>query len=243
MPKHKIKAQLYDNVLTENPNDFIARVNAEKSLDVRAVAQSAVTRGGANISAADMEHAVNLWQKEMGYLLCDGFSVNTGWFMAAPKIRGTFDSPTEKFNSGKHAISIDIRQGIMLRKELEDVEVNITGVATVDAFIAQVKDIKTGSINDLITPNRNLRISGNKLKVAGTNPNVGIFFIDSVKPEIRVRVKAEDIVTNNPSELLIITPALGVGTWRLEVVTQFSTGNKLLKDPRTATFDRILTVM
>jgi hypothetical protein len=28
---HSIKAQLYDNVLTENPNGFIARVASEES--------------------------------------------------------------------------------------------------------------------------------------------------------------------------------------------------------------------
>jgi hypothetical protein len=28
---HTIKAQLYDNALTENPNDFIARVTSERS--------------------------------------------------------------------------------------------------------------------------------------------------------------------------------------------------------------------
>ncbi|MCL2101260.1 MAG: hypothetical protein FWH22_06055 [Fibromonadales bacterium] len=92
MAQHKIKAQLYDNVLTEAPNDFIARVVSEKSLDIKDIAQSATKRGGADVSATAMEHAVNLWLKEMAYLLCDGFAVNTGWFMAAPKIRGTFNS-------------------------------------------------------------------------------------------------------------------------------------------------------
>jgi len=68
---HTIKAQLYDNALTENPNDFIAKAVSEKSLGVADICQSAVKRGGADISAAAMEHAVNLWLKEMAYRLCD----------------------------------------------------------------------------------------------------------------------------------------------------------------------------
>jgi len=32
--------------------------------------------------------------------------------------------------------------------------------------VAQVIDVKSGSVNDLITPNRNLRILGSKLKTA-----------------------------------------------------------------------------
>ena len=73
---HSIKAYLYDNVLTDNPNDLIARVSSERSLSIKDICQSAVARGGADISAAAMEHAVNLWLKEMGYRLCDVFSAN-----------------------------------------------------------------------------------------------------------------------------------------------------------------------
>jgi hypothetical protein len=75
---HTIKAHLYDNALTENPNDFIARAASEKSLTVADICQTAVKRGGADISAASMEHGVNLWLKEMAYRLCDGFAVHTG---------------------------------------------------------------------------------------------------------------------------------------------------------------------
>ena len=40
---HKIKAGLYDNALTENPNDFIARVLSERSLSVKDICESADT--------------------------------------------------------------------------------------------------------------------------------------------------------------------------------------------------------
>ena len=42
-PKHSIKAYLYDNPLTDDPNDFTARVKAEKSLNIEQVSASAVT--------------------------------------------------------------------------------------------------------------------------------------------------------------------------------------------------------
>jgi nucleoid DNA-binding protein len=108
---HKIKAQLYDNVLTENTNDFIARVMSEKSLFVADVARSAQNRGGASISAEDMEHAVNLFLKEMCYCLCDGFSINTGYFTAQTLIKGVFNSASENFNPEKHSVSFDFHQG------------------------------------------------------------------------------------------------------------------------------------
>ncbi|MDR2148772.1 MAG: DUF4469 domain-containing protein [Tannerella sp.] len=238
---HNIKCYLYDNVLTENPNDYIARVSSERSLTVQDVCTSAVTRGGADISAAAMEHAVNLFFKEMAYNLCDGFSVNTGWFMASAHVRGVFESPEETFDKGKHTLSFDFTQGSLLRRELEAVTVEILGIADSALSIAQVTDVKTGSVNDLLTPNRNLKIAGSKLKIAGDNPANGVYFVNAAG---RIKVDATDIVTNNPSELIIVIPALPPGAlYQLEVTTQYGGNTKqLLKEPRTAVFNRDLTV-
>jgi len=237
---HKIKAQLYENVLTPDPNDFIARVISERSLSIKDVCRAATTRGGADISAAAMEHAVGLFLKEMGYSLCDGFSINTGWFTASVSIKGVFAGPNEKFNPSKHTVMFDFKQGSLLRKELGAVAVDITGVAAVAAYIAQVTDIKTGSINDMLTPGRNLRINGGRIKITGDNPANGIFFVNQ-DTQARLRVEDSDTVINNRSELMIIIPLLAAGTYKVEVVTQYG-GTTPLKEPRTALFDKLLTV-
>jgi hypothetical protein len=238
---HKIRASLYDNQLTQdNPYDFVARVIAERSLGVPEICASAVSRGGADIPAASMEHATNLFFKEMGYLMCDGFSINTGWFTANAHIRGVFDSPGEAFNPEKHTVLFEFHQGATLRKELEQVTVEILGVADTGATIMQVLDVRTGSVNDLLTPLRNLKISGHKIKLAGDDPDIGVYFINTATTE-RTQVEAEDIVTNNPSEVIVVTPALALGTYQVEIVTQFTVG-ALLKEPRSTTFDKVLTV-
>jgi hypothetical protein len=58
---HRIKAYLYDNPLTKDDvNDYAARESSEQSLSVEQIAETAVNRGGADVSAAAMTHAVNL---------------------------------------------------------------------------------------------------------------------------------------------------------------------------------------
>ncbi len=238
---HKIKAYLYDNVLTkDNPNDYIARTVSERPLTVQQICEAAVNRGGADVSASAMAHATELFLKEMAYQLCDGYSVNTGYFTASTTIRGVFDSPSETFNKDKHSIIFQFNQGEKLRAEIPSIEVNILGVADASTVILQVKDVKSGSVNDLLTPGRNLRISGSKLKIAGDDPAVGIFFTDTVS-QVSTQVEVSDIVTNNPSELMVVIPALSAGTYQLKVVTQFS-GSMMLKEPRTALLDKVLTV-
>jgi hypothetical protein len=47
----------------------------------------------------------------------------------------------------------------------------------------------------------------------------------------------------NPSELLIVIPELPAGSYQLEVATQYSNNKQQwLKAPRTAVFDKALTV-
>jgi hypothetical protein len=237
---HRIKAWLYKNLLTPDPDDYVIRAISERTLGVREICVSAVTRGGADISAAAMEHAVLLFLTEMGYLLCDGFTINVEWFTAGPLVKGVANSPKEQYNKEKHTLVFEFHQGSLLRKEIENVTVEILGVADTGAFIEQALDVKSGSVNDLLTPNRPLKIAGYKIKVAGDNPANGIFFVNQSTGE-RTKVDDSDIVTNNPSELIVVIPDLSAGTYQLEVITQYSIG-VVLKESRSALFDKILTV-
>ncbi len=55
------------------------------------------------------------------------------------------------------------------------------------------------------------------------------------------KVDLTDIVINNPSELMEIIPALEVGKYKVQVITQFTTGASLL-NPRATIFNKILIV-
>lgn len=149
---HRIKAYLYKNVFKEDREDYSARIISERSLNVKNICESAVARGGANRSTSAMHHAVKLFLKEMEYKLCDGFSVNTGSFTAFPTLKGVFDSPKEPFNPDKHKLLFRFRQGDSLRKKLPAIEVQIMGTADSSVYIDQVTDLKSGCINELITP-------------------------------------------------------------------------------------------
>ncbi len=237
---HRVKAYLYDNPLTEKPDDYTARVSAERSLDINQICAAAVSRGGADVSASAMEHGVSLFLKEMAYQLCDGYSVNTGYFTAAPLIKGVFSSPQETFDPEKHALLFQFNQGDTLRSDLSSVEIEIMGVADTMLNVLQVTDVKTGSVNDLLTPNRNLKINGYKVRVAGEHADNGVYFVNQASGE-STKVDPTDIVTNNPSELIVVIPALPAVTYKLKLTTQFSTST-YLKEPRTVIFDKELTV-
>lgn len=238
---HRIKANLYPNALREDANNYVARVIAERSLSLAEVCQSAVERGGAKTSSDELERHVRIFLKEMAYLLCDGFAVNAEYFTATTLIKGVFDTINEKFNTDKHSIQFQFNQAETLRKMLADVEVEILGLADISTYIAQVIDIKTGSINQFLTPNRNLHIKGSKLKLMGDNAMVGIYFINR-DTQTEYKVDASDVAINKPSELMIIIPDMPNGQYNLKILNQY-TSHAPLKEPRSILFDYDLTVL
>lgn len=237
---HRIKAYLYRNLFTPDPNDYIARGVSERSLGVREICQSAVTRGQAKTTVEDMEYNINLFLDEMAYLLCDGYAVNTGYFKANNVIRGVFGNPQEKFDRKKHKVIFKFKQGHLLKEMADAIEVDVVGLASEPNYISQVTDVKSGSVNNLLTPNRILRINGVRIKIAGEDPEAGIYFINQ-QSDHKTKVDVTDVVTNYPSEISVIVPQMIPGRYKLEIKTQF-TGSFLLKDIRTITFLRDLSV-
>ena len=69
-----------------------------------------------------------------------------------------------------------------------------------------------------------------------------VFLAADICHSAATKVDEADIVINNPSELMIIIPALPAGTYQLEVTTQYSMGKQWLKEPRTSVFEKTLTV-
>ena len=239
---HRIKVYLYQNYLTDNPNDYSAKVSSERTLSTKELCVSAVGRGGAPSTAEAMEHNVQLFLKEMAYQLMDGFSVNTGYFTAGVQIRGVFSNIKETYNKDKHSILFRFNQGELLRKEIPNIEVEIMGVGNTDIIISHVVDKKSGTVNDIITPGGTLKIKGGRLKIVGDDPSVGVYFENSLGGT--VKVDFNDIIVNNPSELIVEIPDyLRAGlTYTLIIKNQFAAGT-ILKEPRTVVFDKILKVI
>ena len=244
---HKIRVNLYENYLTDNPNDYSAKVISERSLNVKEVCQTAVKRGGAASTAEAMEHNVGLFLKEMAYQLMDGYSVNAGYFTANTTVRGVFNSSDEHFDPKKHSILFRFNQGDLLRKQIPNVSVQVMGVGDTNIQISHVIDAKTGSVNDLITPNGTLKIKGGKLKIVGENPQIGVYFEqvgDAEGDDVgeSVKVAENDIVVNNPSELIVVIPPLAKGRYKLVICNQYTGTNVPLKEPRKTMYEKTLTV-
>ena len=92
-----------------------------------------------------------------------------------------------------------------------------------------------------MTPNSPLKISGIKLKLTGSHPTVGVYFVNQTTGE-RTKVDSTDIVVNLNNQLMVMIPDLQPGSYCIEHVTQYAGKGTPLLEPRTSTFVRTLQV-
>jgi hypothetical protein len=107
-----------------------------------------------------------------------------------------------------------------------------------------VEDLYSGKENSTLTPGRNLRLHGQRMRIAGDDPAViGVWFVSADGGETRVRVDDRDLIDNSSATLTVIIPTLPAGNYFVEIVTQSSAASNVnIKDPRTCRFEAILTV-
>jgi hypothetical protein len=231
---------LEENVLTAAPGDFRAQVVNLRSHTQEDIIDR-VMKIGAGLTRSDIAAVLEAEKQVIADIIAEGEAVNTELFNAFPSIQGVFTAAEESLDPARHTVRINVNPGIVLRHAARDIKTRKAAAPPAGTLITSVTDIRTGSVNGTLTPGRDIKISGHKLKIAGDDPSVGLFFVPLSGGGAAVAVDPQDIVVNNPSELLAVIPALSAGDWQVRVVTQYAAG-KHLKTPRSATFEKPLTV-
>ena len=230
---HKIRVKLYPNYLPGHEGTFIARTDSEASLNIEQVCAALRDRGGFTGNYEDLVDHVKKYYNEAAYQLCDGFTINNGYYSIYPNLGGTFkglrDTPDPKTNP----LSFRFRTMSALRRLAQSIAIEIDGFADVDAYIDEFVDTEDHTRNNWYLPGNLFALSGNKIKIEGDDPGVGMFFVpaDGGTP-----VKVTRFNENSPSSIHGITPDCDFDNCRIEIRTQYSgTSGRFLKTTRVIT--------
>ena len=236
---HKIEAKLYPNYLGKGAGAYVARTKAEAPLSIEDVCAAAKNRGGFTGQYEDLTEHAHVFINEMIYQLLDGFSVQIGGFFSLhTRIGGTFHGPNDRI--GAENLHIAFRTLVHLKELLGRVKIENEGIAGDGTYIDEIIDVHTESLNSAITPGNMIHLLGNKIKIEGENPACGVWFVSQADGS-RTPI-SEHLGINRGTELFGLIPALNPGAYRLEVVTQFTGGSSVLKEPRTIAAQPELTV-
>lgn len=234
----KVNVWLYDNLLTPDRNDFYGKVKPQGTLRNEDIAGEMIKEG----TEYQKETILNILDRSDRIKvakLVEGYSINTGVYYSHIGINGVFHGATDRFDANEHRITASFTSSTALREELKKTQVEIIGTATTEPVIGKVIDSLTKAEDSTITPGNVISIQGNRLKIAGDDAMIGVYLINQNDDS---RHKCTQIITNEPKQLLVMLPALEVGNYALEIVTQYSASNSILKEPRKIQFEHILIV-
>ena len=231
---------LEENHLTEaDAGDYRAQVVNVTSYTSSEIVER-IMKIGAGLTRSDIASVLEAEKQVIADIIADGGAVHFDLFNAFPSIQGVFTSPDDGFDAARHKIRVNVHLGSALRSAVHGVRVKKIAAVVTGTIITSVLDVKSGTVNDTLTPGRDVKITGSKLKIAGEHTENGLYFVPASGDP--VKVDPTDIVVNNPSEIIAVIPALATGTYRVRIVTQYS-GSRDLKTSKTATYEKDLTVV
>jgi hypothetical protein len=235
---HKIEAKLYPNYLGKGEGAYVARAKAEAPLSIEDVCAAAKNRGGFTGQLDDLMEHSHVFTREVIYQLLDGFSVQFGAFFSLHAgISGTYHGANDTI--GAENLRVSFRTLWRLKDLLLKVKIENEGIAGDGAYIDEIIDVHTESLNSVITPGNMIHILGHKIKVEGED-SCGVWFVSQTDGS-RVNI-TEHLGINRSSELFGLIPPLSAGNYRLEVATQFTHGTTPLKEVRIIKAEPELTV-
>jgi hypothetical protein len=229
---HRIRVRLIPNNLLNVRGAYVAGVSNEAELSLEDVAAALKNRGGFTGNYHDMVEHVRQFLREAAYQLCDGFAVNLGWFSIRPVVGGGFETAHEVFDREKHPVSFRFRARAPLRDRARHIVIELDGPADICGCIDSFTDAASGAVNGTLTPGGLFSISGRKIKVAGNDPECGVWFVSLANPAQRHKVSSA-LAENVSTKLIGLVPALPAGEYAIEIKTQYTLGGKDLKKPRT----------
>ena len=229
----KLKAWIRKNLLTPDPNDYVAVPVTSGSAGINEIVDELV-KEGTELKRETLIDVINRFNRKTADMVVSGYNVNTGLVYIRPVIKGVFYNKT--WNPEVNSLIASVTQGAALRAAIADTTVEILGEQSNPLEILSVTDIFTGKTDGTVTKTRNTEIKGSFLKIAGDDPACGISFTNTSTSAV-IKLNMTDIVLNEPSRLLILVPAsIPDGEYELSVTTQFSGGSVILKQPRSASF-------
>jgi hypothetical protein len=239
---YSLQVRLFENKLKNSEGTFYAKVKSPNVMNIEQICKQAELRGNASIKANVMKSAVEEFFKEMAYKLASGIAVNTGYFSASPAIKGVFKSTNETFDPDRHAIRFRFNQGNKLRKEIEKVNVEIVGLSPNEASLDYIFDLTSTTENELATANKIIKLVGNKIRVAGDDESVGVYFTNT-ETQKKTKVPMNDICDNGIKSLSLLVPDLEAGEYTISVLTQFSSSTTTTKEVTTLELPHLIEVV
>ena len=231
-----LKYALRENLLTPEPNDYMAQVTDSQSYNLEKIIDKMIERGS-TLTKADITATMQIYTETICSLLEEGFQINTPLINTSMSISGVFNGATDSFDSSRHNVNINITPGTKLKETLSKVKTQKVEAASTDPFVTEVKDIVSGKVNESLTKGGILQAVGARLKFDNSDEAQGVFLVPETGSAVRCGVVAE----NKPARVMAMIPAdITAGTYYLEIRSKLDSSGKATKNLKVGRFNKPL---
>ncbi|KAA6344131.1 hypothetical protein EZS27_008213 [termite gut metagenome] len=227
---------LHENLLTERTDDYAAQTHAS-AVYTREQFIDLMLQRGTLVTKTDIVAVLNNIEETARYIIENGGQLNLPLFNTSFSISGVFDGILDTFDPNRHKLHVTIHNGTLLRDAEKAVKLAKVNAPAPQPQILEVKDSVSGQVDTILTAGGAVEIDGINIKIVGDNEAVGLYFV----AEDTTETKAVTLISNKPSLVLSLIPALASGNYRIKIVTQYS-GGKDLKEPKTTIYSKTLQV-
>lgn len=231
--KKRLRVQLVDNPLKNDGEEKVFKLITSGTADLNRIINEIMSYNP-GFEREMVEAVLKLEQRAVLNLTLNGMRVNNGLFsaVASPKGRGS-----ATWNRDINRLDIRLTQGALWRDSVRNTSVSVLGLKSDSMYIGNVKDLDNGL--SFVAGNF-VVVTGRYLKLVGDDESIGIYFV-SAEGE-RVKVDDKHIAVNMPRRLVFLIPeGLPAGEYMLEVVSQYTTGFRMLQQPRTASMNIVIS--
>ena len=227
--KYQINVFLQDNVLTvDDPNDKFFVVHSQGTADQDRIIDE-VMDVQPGLERETIKMALEVTNRVIMKLLLQGMRINNGLYVMELSCKGITTDGT--WNPEVNKLQINFTPTKELREILDSTTVKVVGEKPVATYLAGGESAQGSGF--IVKAGRSLTLRGKNIKVSGTDPSVGITLTSKTDDTI-VKIEEDMMVQNDPSKVVFIVPSTTAdGEYELKLVTQYSTGSKMLKEPRT----------
>jgi hypothetical protein len=232
-----IKYVLRENKLVEEANVYSANVQISASVGLEEIADRIVDQG-TTVRKADVLAVLENAVQACDTMLLDGMRVNFGGLVDLfPRIKGSFDGPTDIYDPARHQVDVAAQPGSRVRRDFrENATVEQAEAKKPVPSLVAYGQTPAPAQAAHVTPGTIGTIAGYRLKIDEAQADEGIYFVSTTGT---YTIKVASIQKNSARQLVFLVPALDeAADWYLEVRTRYTPEGEL----RTGRLDGILTV-
>jgi hypothetical protein len=192
---------------------------------------------GSGFTRSNIKGVMELQRKVVLDAVREGKGIHTRLFTGGFSMGGGFPDADAIYNPERNTLFYNVWAGPDVAAAAKEAHTQKVPGPNAAPLILHVYDQASGTTDEKITVGGNVRITGKRLKVVGTDPTVGILI--ERKGGTYMTVDINQVIVNRPGELVFRVPELISGSYIIRIRTQYGSG-RLLKMPHTGLSDKYL---